>query len=221
MAKLGEVSNELNKDDYETDYASAMQEAINEQLKSNPYVDTGSSFEKYIKSRAQSIDGPSQIRDGNFQGSKVAKYNIDKAKSDVDKFVDDYKKMLQPIVQDIQANADAASTAETSAINDAIQARKAGINAGMGKARAGLLGDALSNTNTSNVYNNAYSASIQNQGSTQADYLQKMGQATAAECQAKNMQNGAILNTIGGTMQGAGQGASLGASLSAGSTGGK
>jgi len=212
MAGFNELKEIANKaiNDNENEYTSAIQQKINEQLKSNPYVDTGSSFEKYLKSRAQSNDGPVQTREGKiYSGSTAADY-------DIDKFVDDYKKMLKPIVQDIQANANAASTAETSSINDAIQARKAGINAGMGKARAGLLGDAMSNTNTSNVYNNAYSASIQNQGSTQADYLQKMGQATSAECQAKNMQNGAILNTIGGAMQGAGQGASLGASLSAG-----
>ena len=133
-----------------------------------------------------------------------------------DKWTNEYKGLISPIVQDMQANADAASTAEASSINDAIQARKAGINAGMGKARAGLLGDATSNTNTSNVYNNAYGASIQNQGSTQADYLQKMGQVTGAECQAKNMQSGANLNAVGAALQGAGAGASLGASLGSG-----
>lgn len=127
--------------------------------------------------------------------------------------LNNYKNLISPVVQDIQANADAASTAEASSINDAIQARKAGINAGMGKARAGLLGDATSNTNASNVYNNAYSASIQNQGSTQADYLQKMGQVAGLDCQAKNMQSGAALNTAGAALQGAGQGASLGASI--------
>jgi hypothetical protein len=132
------------------------------------------------------------------------------------KWTNEYKDLISPIVQDVQANADAASAAEASSINDAIQARKAGINAGMGKARAGLLGDATSNTNTSNVYNNAYGASIQNQGSTQADYLQKMGQVTDAECQAKNMQSGAALNTAGATLQGAGSGASLGASIGSG-----
>lgn len=210
MAGFNELKNIVRKDDNENEYTTAIQQKINEQLKSNPYVDTGSSFANYLKSRAQSNDGPVQTRDGKiYSGSTAANY-------DIDKFVDDYKQMLQPIVQGVQANADAASTAETSSINDAIQARKAGINAGMGKARAGLLGDATSNTNTSNVYNNAYSTSIQNQGSTQADYLQKMGQATSAECQANNMQKGAILNTIGGAMQGAGQGASLGASLSSG-----
>lgn len=210
MAGFNELKNIAYKDDSENEYTSAIQQKINEQLQNNPYVDTGSSFANYLKSRAQSNDGSVQTRDGKiYSGSTAANY-------DIGKFADDYKQMLQPIIQDIQANADAASTAETSSINDAIQARKAGINAGMGKARAGLLGDATSNTNASNVYNNAYSTSIQNQGSTQADYLQKMGQATSAECQAKNMQNGAILNTIGGAMQGAGQGASLGASLSSG-----
>lgn len=124
--------------------------------------------------------------------------------------------VLNSVTSDLQANADAASTAETSAINDAIQARQTAINAGMGKARAGLLGDSASNTNTTCAYQNAYQSSIQNQGSTQADYLNKMGQVCALCNCACNMNKAAGLNAIGAMFTGAGSGASLGASLSSG-----
>lgn len=124
--------------------------------------------------------------------------------------------VLRPITSNLQANADAASTAEASAINDAIQARQTSINAGMGKSRAGLLGDAASNTNTSCAYQNAYQSSVQNQGSTQADYLSKMGQACALSNCANNMREGALRNAIGAAFTGAGAGASLGASLTSG-----
>lgn len=124
-----------------------------------------------------------------------------------------YNDMICPLVTDAQANADCASATEQSMINDAISARQAGINAGMGKARSGLLGDASSTTNAISTGNNAYSSSIQNQGSTQADYLMKMGQACALCNCAQNMQRGGLLNAIGAGFIGAGQGASLGATI--------
>jgi len=128
-----------------------------------------------------------------------------------------YNNMICPLVTDAQANANCASATEQSMINDAIAARQAGINAGMGKARSGLLGDASSTTNAISVGNNAYSSSIQNQGSTQADYLMKMGQACALCNCANNMQKGALLNAIGAGFVGAGLGASLGATIGGGS----
>lgn len=124
-----------------------------------------------------------------------------------------YNNMICPLVTDAQANADCASATEQSMINDAIAARQAGINAGMGKARSGLLGDASSATNAVSTGNNAYGSSIQNQGSTQADYLMKMGQACALCNCAQNMQRGGLLNAIGAGFIGAGQGASLGATI--------
>lgn len=124
-----------------------------------------------------------------------------------------YNQMLCPLLTDFQANADCASATEQSMINDAISARQAGINAGMGKARSGLLGDASSTTNALSTGANAYSSSIQNQGSTQADYLMKMGQACALCNCANNMQKGGLLNAIGAAFTGAGAGASLGATI--------
>lgn len=126
-----------------------------------------------------------------------------------------YTGLLSPLVTDAQANADCASATEQSMINDAISARQAGINAGMGKARSGLLGDASSTTNAISTGNNAYSSSIQNQGSTQADYLIKMGQACALCNCAQNMQRGGLFNALGAVFTGAGQGMGMGASLGA------
>lgn len=174
------------------------------------------SYENFLRSCFDALQNEINSKDNYYRGSYAPSVYSAMSNKCADAWTNAYKQLIQPVVSDIQANADAASTAEASSINDAIQARKAGINAGMGKARAGLLGDATSNTNTSNVYNNAYSASIQNQGSTQADYLQKMGQVAGIDCQAKNMQSGAALNTAGAALQGSGQGASLGASLSSG-----
>lgn len=141
-----------------------------------------------------------------------------------DKCVDKWEKaglncfngLICPLITDAQANANCSAATEQSMINDAIAARQAGINAGMGKARSGLLGDATSTTNATSVGNNAYVSSIQNQGSTQADYLAKMGQACALRNCAANMSKGALFNAIGAGFIGAGQGASLGASISGG-----
>lgn len=182
----------------------------------SPYVDD-STYENFLRNCFNDLKNCYNNHDSKYTGHWADIIYNRFGKDCSAKWTNEYKGLISPIVQDMQANADAASTAEASSINDAIQARKAGINAGMGKARAGLLGDATSNTNTSNVYNNAYGASIQNQGSTQADYLQKMGQVTGAECQAKNMQSGAALNAVGAALQGAGSGAILGASLGGGS----
>ena len=131
--------------------------------------------------------------------------------------LDCFNGLICPLITDAQANADADSATEQSMINDAIAARQAGINAGMGKARSGLLGDVSSTTNAISTGNNAYSSSIQNQGSTQADYLAKMGQACALRNCASNMSRGALLNAIGAGFTGAAAGASLGASISGGS----
>lgn len=130
--------------------------------------------------------------------------------------VDDYLKSIGPILSNAQANADCASATEQSMVNDAIAARQAGINAGMGKARAGLLGDSSAATNAISTGNNAYSSSIQNQGSTQADYLAKMGQACALCNCAQNINKGALMNAVGAAFQGGGAGASLGASMGSG-----
>lgn len=124
-----------------------------------------------------------------------------------------YNGLICPIITDAQANADAASATEQSMINDAIAARQSGINAGMGRSRSGLLGDVSSTTNAISTGTNAYGSSIQNQGSTQADYLNKMGQACALRNCASNMSSGALFNSIGAAASGAGAGANLGASI--------
>lgn len=124
-----------------------------------------------------------------------------------------YNGLICPIITDAQANANCAAATEQSMINDAVAARQAGINAGMNKSRSGLLGDVSSTTNALSTGTNAYGSSIQNQGSTQADYLAKMGQACALRNCAKNMNSGALFNAVGAGLTGAGAGASLGASI--------
>lgn len=166
-------------------------------------------LENCFKALSDSYNNASDNYKGQWAG--IAYDNT--SKDCADAWTKEYANMICPILSNAQANADAASTAETSAVNDAIQSRQTAINAGMGKARAGLLGDAASNTNTSCAYQNAYQSSIQNQGSTQADYLNKMGQVCALCNCANNMQKGAVLNSIGAAFTGAGSGASLGASL--------
>lgn len=127
-----------------------------------------------------------------------------------------YNGLICPIITDAQANANCAAATEQSMVNDAVAARQAGINAGMGKSRSGLLGDVSSTTNAMSTGTNAYSSSIQNQGSTQADYLAKMGQACALRNCANNMSSGALFNSAGAALTGAGAGASLGASIAGG-----
>lgn len=124
-----------------------------------------------------------------------------------------FNKQISTLTQNAQANADAASEAETAGINSAIQQRQAGINAGVGRARAGLLGDSSAGTTSQATAQNAYTSNVQNQGATQADYLAKMGQACALCNCAQNINKGATMNAFGAALQGAGQGASLGASL--------
>lgn len=98
----------------------------------------------------------------------------------------------------------AETEAQQNATTSAIQAQNAGLN----KERAGMMGEA-NLANRSNA-NNALAGIA---ASTQADYLNKIGQANALQQQAENMQKGAALNTAGATVSGAAQGLATGASM--------
>lgn len=98
----------------------------------------------------------------------------------------------------------AETEAQQNATTSAIQAQNAGLN----KERAGMMGEA-NLANRSNA-NNALAGIA---ASTQADYLNKIGQANALQQQADNMQKGAALNTAGATVSGAAQGLANGASM--------
>lgn len=98
----------------------------------------------------------------------------------------------------------AETEAQQNATTSAIQAQNAGLN----KERAGMMGEA-NLANRSNA-NNALAGIA---ASTQADYLNKIGQANALQQQAENMQKGAGLNTAGATVSGAAQGFVNGASM--------
>lgn len=98
----------------------------------------------------------------------------------------------------------AETEAQQNATTSAIQAQNSGLN----KERAGMMGEA-NLANRSNA-NNALSGIA---ASTQADYLNKIGQANALQQQADNLEKGAALNTAGATVSGAAQGLSTGASM--------
>jgi len=107
-----------------------------------------------------------------------------------------------------QAKLAAGELAETEAQQNATTSAIQAQNAGLNKERAGMMGEA-NLANRSNA-NNALAGIA---ASTQADYLNKIGQANALQQQAENMQKGAALNTAGATVSGAAQGLSTGASL--------
>ena len=104
-----------------------------------------------------------------------------------------------------QGVSDSADAAQQEAYNKYVQNATAGIN----RSRAGLLADQGTDV-TQNAQAN-YNANRQLGTSTQNDYLQKMQQAKSYEQQARNMNAGKFLNTMGGMLQGAGSGAALGA----------
>lgn len=107
-----------------------------------------------------------------------------------------------------QAELAAGELAETEAQQNATTSAIQAQNAGLNKERAGMMGEA-NLANRSNA-NNALAGIA---ASTQADYLNKIGQANALQQQAENMQKGAALNTVGATVSGAAQGLATGASM--------
>lgn len=98
----------------------------------------------------------------------------------------------------------AETEAQQNATTSAIQTQNSGLN----KERAGMMGEA-NLANRSNA-NNALSGIA---ASTQADYLNKIGQANALQQQADNLEKGSALNTAGATVSGAAQGLATGASM--------
>lgn len=181
-----------------------------EETEANDFNIAKAAIEAYVKEHNLNEQQHQALIDYVTEKTKDGNYNMQDL---ISGFEGQYKEQIKPITENAQANADAASEAETSAINTAIQQRQAGINAGVGRARAGLLGDSSANNASYDTQRNAYTANIQNQGATQADYLNKMGQVTALQNQANNMQQGALWNSAGAAVQGFGSGASLGASL--------
>ena len=122
-----------------------------------------------------------------------------------------------------QANAINETTASNSqATSDAMDASTAtakgiqtsAINAGLSKSKAGMLGANQGTSETADNATNLYASNASQKASTQADYLQQMAQANAADLQASNLNKAAGLAGISGALQGAGSGASMGATIS-------
>lgn len=114
--------------------------------------------------------------------------------------------------EDVQ-NSQAFGLAEQNAQQQAEANKVAGINAGVENAAASNVANNTSDT-AANTYANSLGAMTTQNASTQADYLNKMGQVQSAQQKAQNLQNSAAYNTLGGALQGASQGASIGAGIS-------
>lgn len=141
---------------------------------------------------------PTASGEGHFEKTEEQKEK-EKAQSEAAEEAAETAKQAELAAGDL-----AETEAQQNATTSAIQAQNAGLN----KERAGMMGEA-NLANRSNA-NNALAGIA---ASTQADYLNKIGQANALQQQAENMQKGAALNTAGATVSGAAQGLSNGVSM--------
>lgn len=106
---------------------------------------------------------------------------------------------------------DAAEAANVQAQQAASKAYQSAISAGVGKGKAGMLGDntaagSSQSTNTAAMQNSLASQRT----STQADYLQAMGQVQGMQNQASNLEKGSGYAALTGGLTGAATGASAG-----------
>lgn len=91
--------------------------------------------------------------------------------------------------------------------------KTANISGGINRSLSGIMGSQNASKQTANVANPMYSANSSNASSTQADYLEKMGQAKALDTQAGALNKSANLAGLASGIQGFGSGASVGAAL--------
>lgn len=115
----------------------------------------------------------------------------------------------QQIAQERETRESGIAEREAAAKQAQTQARSQGQSRGL----ASSLGNApLSGYSAENYANNR--GMLANLGqSTQNDYLMKMGYVNALDQQARNMQAGSFLNTLGSVFGGAGSGAQIGNAL--------
>ena len=138
-----------------------------------------------------------------------------------EKLIEEAGKQAEAAVQVVedtkQQDTDESAAAQATQLAEAQEAQNAQTNAqnaGVNRSRAGLLGSNTAAADAGTTYNNAYTALRNQSASTQADYLQKMGQSTALQNQAENMEKGLGYATVAGGLQGAGSGAAMGATIS-------
>lgn len=91
--------------------------------------------------------------------------------------------------------------------------KTANISGGINRSLSGIMGSQNASKQTANVANPMYSANSSNASSTQADYLEKMGQAKALDTQAGALNKSAGMASLASGIQGFGSGASVGAAL--------
>lgn len=120
-------------------------------------------------------------------------------------------------IKQTQADADSGNAASTAAEQQFQQARaseKAARNAGLGNSRAASVGSGTSANTYANALNSARGTMSSQSASTQADYMEKLGQGLALKNQADNLSNSAKYAGISGALQGGAAGLSMGATIS-------
>ena len=137
---------------------------------------------------------------------------------------DQQKLLALAALQQQQGQGQTASTtyAEDAAAQDAMDAAEAeargntisATNVGVGKAKAGMLGESAANKSLTSDYADRYSQYKGQGASSQADYLKSMGQSYDLANQLNNAKKGANSAVKFGALSGAAQGAGLGMSLS-------
>lgn len=137
---------------------------------------------------------------------------------------DQQKLLALAALQQQQGQGQTASTtyAEDAAAQDAMDAAEAeargntisATNVGVGKAKAGMLGESAANKSLTSDYADRYSQYKGQGASSQADYLKSMGLSYDLANQLNNAKKGANSAVKFGALSGAAQGAGLGMSLS-------
>lgn len=148
--------------------------------------------------------------------TQAAMADVYKQNGDIDSFLnlhDQYYKQSRCAWKDYQNNGatqtkelkfsdedktaiTAANEGEVSEQASAAASAQSALNSGINKAAAGLLGSTAASGTTSTTANNMYGMLGSQQAQTQADYLDKLGQAKGAECMASNMKTANLLNSF-------------------------
>lgn len=164
-----------------------------------------SNLKEWLKTQASNMQSQSEETTNPQESDTIASGKVGSNLETISETADE--ETANKVAEQIASSEEGQATDAEDAQAKAKAARLSAANAGVGEQRAGLLGSSNDSTNNSAIY----SAANRNlQQSTQADYLNKMGQAEAMDLQAKNMRKGTVYNTIAGTLSGAAGGAMAG-----------
>lgn len=154
-----------------------------------------------------------RVSSNSMSDKNIDANRIKNQTSAVQSQIDELNKLSNERTQKI-ADKNAGDMAANAAQQQAQAQMKANRNAGVNSAASSLVGSADAANNYSNT-NQGMKQTLANQNaSTQADYLGKLGYANNLQQTASNTQNAQGLLTAGATLTGAGQGALAGLSLS-------